>query len=61
MRSLTPEWDEMNRRNWSNLFVVLAAMNLVLAFWPGNPVKMIDWIAAPAFLFFGAMARRRMV
>jgi hypothetical protein len=51
----------MNRRNWSNLFVILAAMSLMLGFWPENRVKVVSWLVAPACLFLGAVARRRMV
>jgi hypothetical protein len=51
----------MNRRNWSNLFVLLAAMNVLLAFWPANPMKIVCWLVAPLCVFLGALARRRMV
>ena len=51
----------MNRRSWSNLFVVLAAMSLMLGFWPDNPVKVVCWLVAPACLFLGAVARRRIL
>jgi peptidoglycan/LPS O-acetylase OafA/YrhL len=51
----------MRRTSWSNLFVGLALVNLALAFWPHNPVRTLDWIALPACVALGAMARRRMV
>jgi hypothetical protein len=51
----------MNRRNWSNLFVVLAATILILGFWPANPARILCWLVAPGFFYVGALARRRMV
>jgi len=51
----------MNRRNWSNLFVVLAATILILGFWPTNPARILCWLVAPGFFYVGALARRRMV
>jgi hypothetical protein len=51
----------MARKTWSNLFLFLAAINLGLALVPNNPVRIIDWIAFPCCVTFGALARRRMV
>ncbi|HXE11415.1 MAG TPA: hypothetical protein VN633_04800 [Bryobacteraceae bacterium] len=50
----------MSRTAWSNVFVGLAAANLALAFLPQNPLRMLDWIALPACIALGAVARRRM-
>ena len=51
----------MTRKNWSNLFVLLAALNLILAVLPANPVKALDWLALPFCLFMSIRARRRMI
>ena len=51
----------MSRKHWSNLFLILALINLVLALLPANPARIIDWIALPCCLAFGALARRTMV
>ncbi len=51
----------MNRKNWSNLFIVIGALNLALGVMPTNPLKIVDWIAIPVFLAMGVAARRRMI
>lgn len=51
----------MARKSWSNLFIALAAINVALGVMPSNPAKIIDWIALPCCLGFGALARRRMI
>jgi len=51
----------MARKTWSNLFLLLAAINLGLALFPANPVRVVDWIALPFCLTLSAIARRRMV
>jgi hypothetical protein len=51
----------VNRRNWSNLFAFLTALNLVLGFWPANPVRVLDWMAVPACLLVSVVARQRMI
>lgn len=51
----------MSRKNWSNLFILLAAINLACGLIPGNPTRLIDWIALPCCLTLGIVARRRMV
>lgn len=51
----------MARKSWSNLFLFLAAVNLVFGLLPGNPVKLVDWIGVPFCLVLGTFARRRMV
>ncbi len=51
----------MARKSWSNLFLFLAAVNLVFALLPSNPVKIFDWIGVPFWLAMGTFARRRMV
>jgi hypothetical protein len=51
----------MNRRSWSNFFVVLATASLVLAFWPAHPFRIVGWIAAAICLTVSAVARRRMI
>jgi hypothetical protein len=51
----------MSRKSWSNLFIILAVINLILALLPDNPARIIDWIALPCCLVFGALSRRTMV
>jgi hypothetical protein len=51
----------MSRRAWSNLFILLAAVNLALGALPGTPAKLLAWIAFAGCLALGGIARRRMV
>jgi hypothetical protein len=51
----------MNRRNWSNLLILLAAISVVLSFWPSYPGRLFCWGAAAICVFLSAAARRRMV
>jgi len=51
----------MARRTWSDLFLLLAAVNLALGLLPRNPFRVVDWLAIPAFLSLGALTRRRML
>lgn len=51
----------MNRKNWSNLFIFLAAVDLAVGVLPQNPLRVLDWIALPGFIALGAIARRRMI
>lgn len=51
----------MNRKNWSNFFILIGALNVALGFLPNNPVRIVDWIAIPLFLAMGIMARRKMI
>jgi len=51
----------MNRKTWSNIFILIGALNVVLGVLPSNPMKVVDWIAIPVFLAMGVMARRRMI
>jgi hypothetical protein len=50
----------MSRKSWSNLFLFLAAVNLMLGVLPGNPFRMLAWIALAGFLTLGTLSRRRM-
>jgi hypothetical protein len=51
----------MSRRGWSNLFILLAAVNLAFGALPGTRAKLFAWIAFAACLALGGIARRRMV
>jgi hypothetical protein len=51
----------MSRKNWSNLFISLAALNIALSVLPTNPMKIANWIAIPCCLALGVVARRRMI
>jgi len=51
----------MTRKAWSNVFLLLASVNLALGLLPSNPFKIADWIALACCLALGAMARRRMI
>ena len=51
----------MSRKNWSNLFIFLAALNVTAGILPANPMKLANWIAIPCCLALGAIARRRMI
>lgn len=51
----------MNRKNWSNFFILIGALNVALGVLPSNPLKIVDWIAIPVFLTMGVMARRKMI
>lgn len=51
----------MNRKSWSNVFILIGALNVALGVLPSNPMKVVDWIAIPIFLAMGVMARRRMI
>ena len=50
----------MSRKSWSNLFLFLAAVSLMLGVLPGNPVRVLTWIAIPGWLALGTISRRRM-
>ena len=51
----------MSRKNWSNLFLFLAAVSLMLGVLPSNPLPVLAWIALPVCLALGTVSRRRMV
>ncbi len=51
----------MNRKNWSNFFILAGALNIALGVLPGNPAKIANWIAVPFCLAMGVLARRRMI
>jgi hypothetical protein len=51
----------MNRKNWSNVFILVSAMNLVLGVLPNNPLKIVDWVMVPVFLVMAIAARRKMI
>jgi hypothetical protein len=51
----------MSRKNWSNLFLFLAALSLMLGVLPSNPLPALAWIAFPICLALGTVSRRRMV
>jgi hypothetical protein len=51
----------MSRKNWSNLLILLAALNGALSTFPGNPLRIANWIAIPCCLALGTLARRRMI
>lgn len=51
----------MSRKNWSNLFLFLAAVSLMLGVLPSNPFPTLAWIALPVWLALGTVSRRRMV
>jgi hypothetical protein len=51
----------MSRKNWSNLFIFLAALNVAAGAVPANPMKLANWIAIPCCLALGALARQRMI
>jgi hypothetical protein len=51
----------MSRKNWSNLFLFLAAVSLMLGVLPSNPFPVLAWIAIPVWLWLGTLSRRRMV
>jgi hypothetical protein len=51
----------MSRKNWSNFFIFVAALNLAVRVLPTNPMKIANWIAIPCCLALGTLARRRMI
>jgi len=51
----------MSRKNWSNFFFFLAALNVVISVLPTNSTKIANWIAIPCCLALGILARRRMI
>jgi Flp pilus assembly pilin Flp len=51
----------MSRKNWSNLFISLAVLNVAASLLPTNPVRVANWIAIPCCLALGVIARRRMI
>jgi hypothetical protein len=51
----------MSRKHWSDLFLFVAAINLVLAAVLNNSGRLIAVLAVPGFLVAGTLARRRMV
>jgi hypothetical protein len=52
----------MSRKNWSNFFIFVAALNLAVSVLPTDPVKIANWIATPCCLAVGGtLARRRMI
>ena len=51
----------MARKTWSNLFLLLAAVNLAVGFGPGSRIRLFAWLALPLFLFLGTYLRRRMI
>lgn len=51
----------MARKSWSNLFLLLAALDLAVAVAPGHPVRLIGLLALPVFVASSAYFRRRMI
>jgi Flp pilus assembly pilin Flp len=51
----------MSRKNWSNLFISLAALNVAASALPANPIKLANWVAIPCCVALGTLARRRMI
>jgi len=51
----------MSRRAWSNVFILLAAVNLAFGAVPGTPLKSLAWIGFAGCLALGGIARRRMI
>ena len=51
----------MNRKSWSNVFILVSALNLALGVLPSNPLKVVDWVMLPVFLVMAVAARRRMI
>lgn len=43
---------------WSNLFILLAAMNFAMALIQSNPFKLVNWLAIPCLLVLGVIKRR---
>ena len=58
----------MSRKNWSNLFILLAAANLAVCaaeplavgVLPSNNMKLLNWIILVCCLSLGTIARKRM-
>jgi hypothetical protein len=50
----------MSRKNWSNLFILLAAANLAVGVLPSNNMKLLNWIILVCCLSLGTIARKRM-
>jgi hypothetical protein len=50
----------VSRKNWSNLFLLLAAVSLMLALLPSNPVRLLTCVAIPGWVALGTVSRRRM-
>jgi hypothetical protein len=50
----------MSRKNWSNLFLLLAAFCLISGVVLSNSSRIVAWIAVPCCLTLGTLARRRM-
>jgi hypothetical protein len=48
----------MNGKHWSNLFILLAAMNFAMGLIQSNALKSINWLAIPCFLILGVITRR---
>ena len=51
----------MNRKNWSNVFILVSAVNLVFGVLPSNPLKIVDWVMVPIFIVMAVAARRKMI
>jgi hypothetical protein len=51
----------VSRKHWSDLFLFVAAINLVLAAVLNNSGRLIAVLAVPGFLVAGTLVRRRMV
>jgi hypothetical protein len=50
----------MSRKNWSNLFILLAALNLAIVVLPSNNMKLLNLVMMVCCLSLGTIARRRM-
>lgn len=48
----------MTGKYWSNLFILLAAVNFAMGLIQSNPLKAINWIAIPCLLVLGVITRR---
>jgi uncharacterized protein with PQ loop repeat len=51
----------MSRKNWSNLLILLAGLNVTAGALPSNPMKLANWIAIPYCLVLAIIARQRMI
>ncbi|HXF14112.1 MAG TPA: hypothetical protein VN517_13230 [Terriglobales bacterium] len=48
----------MSGKDWSNLFILMAAINFAMGLIQSNPLKGINWLAIPCFLILGVITRR---
>jgi len=50
----------VSRKNWSNLFLFLAALSLMLGLLPDSPSRVLAWVLLPFWLVLATVLRRRM-